>query len=397
MNEYSTVILKRGKDASLKRRHPWIFSGAIHTTKDDPQIGDAVQILSASGEKLGTGLWEGGSIAVRIMSFENAEIDISLFSARLKEAWQLRSRLGLTASSETNAFRLVHGDGDGVPGLIIDWYDGNAVLQAHSYGIYRRGELIAEALKSVAGDRLKQVYDKSGNCLGGNRLPQIENRYLYSPGQPGPECTVLESGHRFRVNWEQGQKTGFFLDQRENRRLIERFAAGRRVLNAFSYSGGFSIYALGGNAERVLSVDSSAHAMRMLEENLDANGGRERHESIQSDVLPVLKNRGGDYDLIILDPPAFAKHKSARHQAVQGYKRLNQAALAAIPSGGMILTFSCSQVVGLELFEGAVRAAAIESGRGVRVLARLTQAEDHPVSIFQPEGEYLKGLLLHIR
>jgi len=394
---YSTVILKRGKESSLKRLHPWIFSGAIARIESEPAIGDPVQIRGADNTLLGTGLWEGGSIAVRIMSFTGEIIEEELFFQRIRAAWELRQSLGLAESRETNAFRLVHGDGDGLPGLIIDWYDGHAVMQAHSYGIYLFGELIAEALTRVAGLKLKLLYDKSGHCLGGRRLPEIENRYLFSRGNTVAECDVLEYGHRFHVNWEEGQKTGFFLDQRENRRLVQNLAKGRRVLNAFSYSGGFSVYALKGAAETVLSVDSSAHAMRMMERNITDNGLEERHQALQSEVMPVLKDRGRDFDFIILDPPAFAKHKSARHQAVQAYKRLNHAAISAVPKGGYVMTFSCSQVVGNDLFEGAVRAAAIESGRRVQILARLSQGADHPVSIYQPEGEYLKGLLLHIR
>ncbi|WP_319478072.1 class I SAM-dependent rRNA methyltransferase [Marispirochaeta aestuarii] len=394
---YSTVVLKRGKESSLKRLHPWIFSGAIARTESEPAIGDPVQIRGADNTLLGTGLWEGGSIAVRIMSFAGDLIDEELFFQRISTAWRLRQDLGLTESRETNAFRLVHGDGDGLPGLIIDWYDGHAVVQAHSYGIYRLGDTVAQTLARVTGKRLKLVYDKSGNCLGGRRLPAIENRYLFCRENPVAEWDVLESGHRFHVNWEEGQKTGFFLDQRENRRHVQSLARGRKVLNAFSYSGGFSVYALKGAAEKVLSVDSSAHAVGMLERNITDNSIGENHETLQSEVMPVLKERGRDFDFIILDPPAFAKHKSARHQAVQGYKRLNHEAIRAVPSGGYVMTFSCSQVVGGDLFEGAVRAAAIETGRRVQILARLSQGADHPVSIYQPEGEYLKGLLLHIR
>jgi 23S rRNA (cytosine1962-C5)-methyltransferase len=394
---YSTIVLKRGKESSLKRLHPWIFSGAIARKESEPALGDPVQIRGADNTLLGTGLWEGGSIAVRMMSFDGDVIDEELFFQRISAAWKLRQSLGLAESGDTNAFRLVHGDGDGLPGLIIDWYDGHAVMQAHSYGIYRFGETIAKALAQVAGPRLKLLYDKSAHCLGGRRLPDIENRYLFYHGNPVAEYDVLESGHRFHVNWEEGQKTGFFLDQRENRRLVQNLAQGRRVLNAFSYSGGFSIYALKGAARQVLSVDSSSHALDMMERNITDNNVEENHQALQSEVMPVLKERGRDFDFIILDPPAFAKHKSARHQAVQGYKRLNHAAISAVPAGGFVMTFSCSQVVGNDLFEGAVRAAAIESGRRVQILARLSQGADHPVSIYQPEGEYLKGLLLHIR
>jgi 23S rRNA (cytosine1962-C5)-methyltransferase len=396
MQSYPAVILKEGREASLKRFHPWIFSGAIARTEGEPAPGDAVRILSSRSAELGTGFWEGGSIAVRIVSFKPRPVDRGLFSERLKEAWDLRKALGLIDSHETSAFRLVHGDGDALPGLIIDWYDGNAVMQAHSYGIYRRGEEIAAALEEVAGGRLKQLYDKSGALIGGKKIGEIRNRYLYSRTDPAAGCTVRESGHSFEVNWEEGQKTGFFLDQRENRVLLSTIAAGRRVLNAYSYSGGFSVYALAGGAEKVLSVDSSARAIELLDRNIALNGYTERHESHKGEVQPLLAERAEEFDLIILDPPAFAKHKSARHQAVQGYKRLNQAAISRIPSGGLIMTFSCSQVVGQELFEGAVRAAAIETGRNVRVLARPSQPADHPVNIFQPEGEYLKGLLLQI-
>ncbi|WP_319560913.1 class I SAM-dependent rRNA methyltransferase [Marispirochaeta sp.] len=394
---YTTVFLKRGKESSLQRFHPWIFSGAIARTEPEPAIGDPVQIRGTGGMLLGTGLWEGGSIAVRIMSFSGEAIDKKLFYQRINTAWKLRTSLGLTDSADTTAFRLIHGDGDGLPGLIIDRYNGHAVMQAHSYGIYRFGNIIAEALGSVTGERLKAVYDKSAHCLGGRKLPLVENRYLFSSSDPAPECDVYESGHRFHVNWEEGQKTGFFLDQRENRRLVQHLAKGRKVLNAFSYSGGFSVYALKGGAEKVLSVDSSSHAIKMLEKNIESNGLEERHTALKSEVMPVLKTQGNEFDMIILDPPAFAKHKSARHQAVQGYKRLNETAISSVTEGGFLLTFSCSQVVGTDLFEGAVRAAAIDSGRRVQILARLSQGADHPVSIYQPEGEYLKGLLLYIR
>ncbi len=397
MSENCKLILKKGKDASVRRFHPWIFSGAVSRTEGDPQPGDTIAVHAANGDLLGTGFYEGGSIAVRILSFKGEAIGRELFIKKLSEAWKLRSSLRLTGSDKTNAFRLVHGDGDGIPGLIVDWYKGTAVIQAHSYGIYRNAELIADSLKEVIGEGLKQVYDKSAGTLGGRKLGEIENRYLYTEGEPFPAADIQENGHTFRVNWEEGQKTGFFLDQRDNRALLGSLAEGKKVLNAFSYSGGFSIYALKSGAEKVLSVDSSAHAMDMLEENLKLNSGAERHESARSEVYPVLRDRGSEFDLIILDPPAFAKHKSARHQAVQGYKRLNQAAFGVIPAGGLVLTFSCSQVVGQELFEGAVRAAAIEAGRSIRVLGRLTQPADHPINIFQPEGEYLKGLLLQIR
>ena len=365
--------------------------------ENSPEPGDTVEVYAQDGTLLGNGFWEGGSIAIRLLSFTGEEVNRELFVRRLRNAWDLRTSLGLTDSEQTTAFRLVHGDGDNLPGLIVDWYDGTAVMQAHSYGIHRNGELIAECLKQVIGPRLTQVYDKSSGCLGGRKIGTVENRYLLTSGESFSGADIKEAGHSFAVNWEEGQKTGFFLDQRENRMLLGGISRDRRVLNAFSYSGGFSIYALASGAEQVLSVDSSAHAMGMLEHNLELNSFTDRHESVKSDVLPVLKERGKDFDLIILDPPAFAKHKSARHQAVQGYKRLNHAAISVIPSGGMVLTFSCSQVVGQELFEGAVRAAAIEARRDVRVLARLTQPADHPINIFQPEGEYLKGLLLQIR
>ncbi len=397
MNSYPAVILKKGKESSLERMHPWIFSGAVARTEPEPELGSAVRVLAADKRMLGVGFWEGGSIAVRMISFAERPVNEELFVERLSAAWKMRNELGLTGSEKTNAFRLVHGDGDGIPGLILDWYAGHAVLQAHSYGIYRQAETIASALKQVCGDELKQLYDKSKSTLGGRKLSSLENRYLFAGGEPLTETVIRENGHAFKVNWEEGQKTGFFLDQRDNRAKLAAYAEGRRVLNAFSYSGGFSIYALRAGAEKVVSVDSSGPAMAMLEENLKLNGTLKNHESIKAEVQPFLKERAGEFDLIILDPPAFAKHKSARHQAVQGYKRLNQAAMERLKPGSLLMSFSCSQVVGTELFEGALRAAAIEAGRSISVLERLSQPADHPVNLAQPEGEYLKGLLMRVR
>lgn len=399
MHNYPSVFLKKGKESSLERMHPWIFSGAVARTEPEPELGAPVRLFAADRRLLGIGFWEGGSIAVRMISFNERPVDEELFIERLRAAWEMRSALGLTGSSETDAFRLVHGDGDGVPGLILDWYAGHAVLQAHSYGIYRQAETIASALKQVCGDELKQLYDKSKSTLGGRKLSTVVNRYLYTGGDTVAETLIRENGHSFKVNWEEGQKTGFFLDQRDNRARLAAYAKGRRILNAFCYSGGFSIYALAAGAERVVSVDSSGPAISMLEENLKLNpgNGAERHESVKAEVQPFLKERADEFDLIILDPPAFAKHKSARHQAVQGYKRLNQAAMERLKPGSLLMSFSCSQVVGTELFEGALRAAAIEAGRSISVLERLSQPADHPVNLAQPEGEYLKGLLMRVR
>ena len=394
----ATLVLKNGKDHSLRRRHPWVFSGAIARLHGEANEGDAVRVQAADGELLGVGHFSGGgSIAVRMLDFgPDAALPTPDFWVRkLQNAYQLRQRLALTGTADTNVFRLVHAEGDGLPGLVIDVYGDVAVVQAHSVGMYRARPDIAEALRVVFGDKLRAIYDKSAETVPGTAVPDAKNGYLFG-GSAGPEHLVTENGHQFAIDWETGQKTGFFIDQRDNRALLGRYAAGRRVLNTFAYTGGFSMYALAAGAEVVHSVDSSKKAIALTERNAALAPNAGRHIAYADDVLGFLKNHPAEYDLLVLDPPAFAKHMGARHAALMGYKRLNAAGIAHLAPGGLLFTFSCSQVVSPELFEGAVLAAAIEAGRPARILHRLTQPADHPVSLFHPEGAYLKGLVLAV-
>ena len=394
----ATLVLKNGKDHSLRRRHPWVFSGAIARLQGEANEGDAVRVQAADGELLGVGHFSGGgSITVRMLDFgPDAALPTPDFWVRkLQNAYQLRQRLALTGTADTNVFRLVHAEGDGLPGLVIDVYGDVAVVQAHSVGMYRARPDIAEALRVVFGDKLRAIYDKSAETVPGTAVPDAKNGYLFG-GSAGPEHLVTENGHQFAIDWETGQKTGFFIDQRDNRALLGRYAAGRRVLNTFAYTGGFSVYALAAGAELVHSVDSSKKAIALTERNAALAPNADRHAAYADDVLGFLKNHPAEYDLLVLDPPAFAKHMGARHAALMGYKRLNAAGIAHLAPGGLLFTFSCSQVVSPELFEGAVLAAAIEAGRPARILHRLTQPADHPVSLFHPEGAYLKGLVLAV-
>ena len=395
-----TIVLKNGKDHSLRRRHPWVFSGAIARVQGEPAEGEAVRVETQSGELLGVGHYSGGgSIAVRMLDFgPAAELPTPAFWVeKLANAYQLRQRLGLATpgTSDTNTYRLVHAEGDGLPGLIIDVYDDVAVVQAHSVGMYRARPELADALQVVFGDKLRAIYDKSAETVPGQTGSEGQNGYLFGSSS-GHEHLVTENGHQFAVDWETGQKTGFFIDQRDNRALLARYAPGRRVLNTFCYSGGFSVYALAAGAELVHSVDSSKKAIALTERNAKLSGHAAQHAAYPDDVLAFLKSHPAAYDLLVLDPPAFAKHMGARHAALMGYKRLNAAGIAHLAPGGLLFTFSCSQVVSPELFEGAVLAAAIEAGRPARILHRLTQPADHPVSLFHPEGAYLKGLVLAV-
>ena len=410
----NTVTLKPGKDQSLRRRHPWVFSGAIARLQGEVVEGVAVTVLAAGGEVLGVGHYAPGSIAVRMLDFgpEATLPDADFWESRLRNAYQLRQSLGLTGqiltdshpeqspilssthSPITNVYRLTHAEGDGLPGLIIDVYGDTAVVQAHSAGMYHARPHIAAALQAVVPG-LRAIYDKSAETVPAKAAPAAQNGYLLG-ADTGQEHVVTENGHPFVVDWETGQKTGFFIDQRDNRALLARYAAGRRVLNTFCYTGGFSVYALAAGAALVHSVDSSKRAIELTERNALLAPHADRHEAYAQDVFTFLKDRHNQYDLIVLDPPAFAKHLSARHNALMGYKRLNAAGIRQIAPGGLLFTFSCSQVVSRELFEGAVMAAAIEAGRPARILHRLTQPADHPVSLFHPEGEYLKGLVLAV-
>ena len=390
------IFLKRGKEESLARRHPWIFSGAIERIEGDPEEGDVVDVYARSGEFLARGHYQIGSITVRVLSFEQEEIDAAWWEARLRAAWAVRRAIGLIDSPDTDCYRLVHGEGDNLPGLVIDIYGDVAVVQAHSVGMYRSRQAICEALRTVYGDRLAAVYDKRAQTLPYKAETGAVDGYLYGGGA-STERIVTEHGNRFHVDWGVGQKTGFFLDQRENRALVGHYSAGRTVLNTFSYTGGFSVYALAGGAREVVSVDSSATAVALAVRNAELNFGPDvHHEGVASDVFDYLKTTDKQFDLIILDPPAFAKHHKVLGNATKGYTRLNARALSQIAPGGILFTFSCSQAVSRELFRTTVFTAAAIAGRRVRILHQLTQPADHPVNIYHPEGEYLKGLVLYV-
>jgi 23S rRNA (cytosine1962-C5)-methyltransferase len=389
-----TVVLNKGKEQSLKRFHPWVFSGAVKKITGEVNEGDLVRVVSNSNEFLGIGHYQIGSITVRIFTFKDEEINRDFWKARLQEAISLRASLGLLNNEHTNVFRLVHGEGDGMPGLIIDFYNGTAVYQAHSVGMYHMRGLLAELLKELLGDRLVAVYDKSDKTLPYKADIEPVNGYLLGESQAS---IVKEYDNAFHVDWVEGQKTGFFVDQRENRRLVREFSNGRDVLNMFCYSGGFSFYAMQGNARMVHSVDASAKAIDLTRDNVEINfPGDPRHQAYVDEAFEFMRDIKDKYDLIILDPPAFAKHRNALHQALQAYKRLNAKAFEQIRPGGIVFTFSCSQVVTREKFREAVFSGAAISGRKVRILHQLTQPADHPVNIYHPEGEYLKGFVLYV-
>lgn len=391
------VILKKGREESLKRFHPWVFSGAIAQMQGNPAEGDLVAVHNAQGEFIASGHYQIGSIAVRILSFSGNPESPDFWEKCIRAALDLRRKALSGLASQTGCFRLIHGEGDGLPGLVIDYYDGVCVLQAHSVGMFRARKQICKALMDVFGDTLKAVYDKSSGTAPFKAGLELVDGYLYkAEGWNGGELTVLENGHKFIVNWEEGQKTGFFLDQRENRSLVERYAKGRNVLNLFCYTGGFSVYALAGGAVHVDSVDSSAKAMNLVDKNIALNGFTE-HTGYCDDAMDFLAAvPEGKYDLMIVDPPAFAKHRGALKNALRAYQRLNAAAISKVAPGGFVFTFSCSQVVDREAFALMVFSAAAQTGRKVRIIDRLCQGPDHPVSIYHPEGEYLKGLLLYV-
>lgn len=396
------VILKKGREDSLRRFHPWVFSGAIAQIAGEPAEGDIVGVYSSAGEFLASGHYQIGSIAVRVLSFDSPVLSPDFWEIMIGRALSVRTAAGLagkSADGNTNCYRLVHGEGDNLPGLIVDYYDGVCVMQAHSAGMFRAKKQIADALVKVYGDSLKAVYDKSSGTAPFKAGLDLVDGYIWRSGSfSDDEQTVLENGHKFIVNWGQGQKTGFFLDQRENRALVGRYARGRNVLNLFCYTGGFSIYALGAGAAHVDSVDSSRKAMDMVERNVALNGfDASRHTGYCCDAIDFLKNAPEDkYDLMIVDPPAFAKHRGALGNALRAYQRLNAAAISKVAAGGLVFTFSCSQVVDKEQFALAVFSAAAQAGRSVRILDRLNQPADHSVNIYHPEGEYLKGLLLYV-
>ena len=394
MKMYKKVYLKKGKEESMKRFHPWVFSGALHHIDDNIEEGEIVNVVSAGGDYIGCGHFQIGSIAVRILTFDNEEIDDDFWFDRLKVALEVRKSIGIADNPQNNTYRLVHGEGDNLPGLVIDCYGRTAVVQAHSVGMHECRMAIAKQLVRVMDGRIENVYYKSETTLPYKADLGQENGFIFGNTD---EDIALENGLKFHVDWLRGQKTGFFVDQRENRTLLESYSKGRSVLNMFCYTGGFSFYAMRGGARLVHSVDSSAKAIDLTTRNVELNfPGDKRHEAFCDDAFKFLDRADGRYDLIILDPPAFAKHRGALHNALKGYTRLNVKAFEKIKPGGILFTFSCSQVVTKDNFRNAVFTAAAQSGRKVRILHQLHQPADHPINIYHPEGEYLKGLVLYV-
>lgn len=392
--QFLKITLKSGKDQSLKRFHPWVFSGAIKKIYGEVSEGDLVSVYSNKDEFLGTGHYQIGSIAVRMVSFDGTVPDYDFWKGKIQKAWNFRQNIGFGINADTNVFRLIHAEGDGLPGLIVDYYNGTAVLQMHSVGMFMIRDLLVKALCEVLGNRLKAIYDKSEKTLPFKADIQPKDELVF--GRPETDL-VTEHSLNFKVDWESGQKTGFFIDQRENRLLVQNYANDRDVLNMFGYTGGFSVYALKGRARMVHTVDASARAIDLTNENVGFNFSNDiRHEAITADGFEYLKAIKDKYNLIILDPPAFAKHRNTLPQALQGYKRINTRAFEQIRPGGILFTFSCSQVVSKDRFRETVFSAAAISGRSVRILHQLTQPADHPVNIYHPEGEYLKGLVLYV-
>lgn len=391
---YKQIFQKRGKEESLKRFHPWIFSGAIHHMDDGIEEGETVRVITAAGEFIAVGHYQIGSIAVRVLSFEDIEINTDFWCERLQSALDVRIGVGIADSPTNNTYRLVHGEGDYLPGLVIDCYGSTAVMQAHSVGMHVCRNEICQALVQVMGDRIANVYYKSETTLPYKADLHQENGFLVG----GDASNVaMENGLKFHIDWLRGQKTGFFVDQRENRSLLEQYAKGKSVLNMFCYTGGFSVYAMRGDAKQVHSVDSSAKAIELTNDNVALNfPGDARHEAFCEDAFKYLDEHDQQYDLIVLDPPAFAKHRAALRNALKGYTRLNVKGLQRIKKGGILFTFSCSQVVTKDNFRNAVFTAAAQVGRKVRILHQLHQPADHPINIYHPEGEYLKGLVLYV-
>lgn len=380
------VTLKHKKEASLLRGHRWVFSGAIYQVDEGAKEGDLVEVISSKDEKLGVGHLGGGSILVRMLAFGDVPVDQGFWDNRISDAWQLRSLIGLGPDKKTTCFRLVNAEGDGLPGLIVDVYGSACVIQSHSFGMQNSVDLIAEAVQKLNGIEFETIYHR----------PAHKGSPVFIKGEK-TQSEVLENNMKLEVNWVDGQKTGFFLDQRDNRKLLGELSAGRTVLNTFCYTGGFSVAALLGGAQKVVSVDSSSSAIDLTNRNVELNGAfSEKHEAIVSDTFDYLKN-ADDFDIVILDPPAFAKHKRSRHNAIQGYRRLNAAAMAKMRPGSLLMTYSCSQAVDSSMFEKAVMAGALDAGVEPVVLKQLGHGPDHPVSLFHPEGNYLKGLLLEIR
>ncbi len=391
---YKSVHLKKGKEDSLKRFHPWIFSGAINYMDEDIAEGEVVRVFTFSGDFIAIGHFQIGSIAVRVLSFSDVDIDREFWHSRLQSALDMRKNLGLIDNPDNTTYRLVHGEGDNLPGLVIDCYNETAVVQAHSVGMHVSRNIIGEVLLEVMDSRIKHVYYKSETTLPYKADLSQENGFLYG----GTDDNIaMENGLQFHVDWLKGQKTGFFVDQRDNRSLLEKFSKGKKVLNMFCYTGGFSVYAMRGGAEIVHSVDSSAKAIELTDRNISLNfPGDDRHKSFCEDAFKFLDANDNKYDLIVLDPPAFAKHRGALHNALKGYMRLNAKGFEAIKKGGILFTFSCSQVVTKDNFRNAVFTAAAQAGRKVRILHQIHQPADHPINIYHPEGEYLKGLVLYV-
>lgn len=385
------IYLKRGKEESLLRFHPWVFSGAIQSLDEGINEGDTVRVLTSNRQYIATGHFQQGSIAVRVLTFADVPIDDSFWESRLQSALNMRTAIGLADRENNTAYRLVHGEGDNLPGLIIDIYGETAVMQAHSIGMHVNRHEVAKALVKVMAQRIKHVYYKSETTLP---YMEPENGFIVGGSD---ENIAIENGLKFYVDWLKGQKTGFFVDQRENRSLVEQFSKGKNVLNMFCYTGGFSFYAMRGGAKQVHSVDSSAKAIELTKANVELNfPGDKRHEAYCEDAFKYLEKAGDQYDLIILDPPAFAKHRAALHNALKGYTRLNMKAFEKIQKGGILFTFSCSQVVTKDHFRNAVFTAAAQAKRKVLILHQLHQPADHPINIYHPEGEYLKGLVLYV-
>ena len=399
MSKLACVHLRRGKEESLLRRHPWVFSGAIdHIAEGDKALaeGDVVDVITKGGEFIARGHYQIGSIAVRVLTFEQEAIDAKWWEERIAHAKALRESLGMVNNRDTTCYRLVHGEGDLLPGLVVDVYGRTAVVQCHSVGMYHSRLLIAEAIRKAYGEEIEAIYDKSSQTLPFKADLGAIDGYLWGRSE-NPDAVVLENGLKFKVNWEEGQKTGFFIDQRVNRDLVRQYSRGRKVLNTFCYTGGFSVAALAGGATEVVSIDLSERAVKLADENVRLNFGQEaKHEAIACNAVEYLKDIDSDYDLIILDPPAFAKHHKVLGNALQGYKKINARALQKIRSGGILFTFSCSQAVSRELFRTTIFTAAAIAGRKVRIIGQLTQPADHPINIYHPEGEYLKGLVVYV-
>ena len=398
---YRNLFLKRGKADSLGRRHPWVFSGAVHHIEGDAREGDKLRVLDDEGRFVAVGHWQIGSIALRVLSFEDEVIDAGFYAGRLAVALDVRKKIGVVRTgandnreNRNDMYRLVHGEGDFLPGLIIDMYGSTAVMQAHSVGMHEDRMLVAEALKRVMGDELKAIYYKSETTLPYKAELGQENGFIHGSTDNN---VAVENGLEFHIDWLKGQKTGFFVDQRDNRALLESYAKGRKVLNMFCYTGGFSVYAMRGGAELVHSVDSSAKAVDLVRANIELNfPGDSRHEAFAEDAFRFIEEMDGKYDLVILDPPAFAKHRDALKQALRGYTRLNARAMEKMPKGSILFTFSCSQAVNKDQFRTAIFTAAAQARRNVRILHQLHQPADHPINIYHPEGEYLKGLVLYV-